>query len=58
MSKLICTSAIDGAIEWVLKAEGYVNRAIKEKGADQAIGFPDTNYYFCLLYTSPSPRDS
>ena len=51
MSKLICTSAIDGAIEWVLKAEGYVNRAIKEKGADQAVGFPDTNYYLPVIYS-------
>ncbi|MEI6131408.1 MAG: acetyl-CoA decarbonylase/synthase complex subunit alpha/beta [Bacillota bacterium] len=51
MSKLICTSAIDGAIEWVLKAEGYVDRAIKEKGVDQEVKFPDTTYSLPVIYS-------
>jgi len=32
-------------------ARGAVNKAIKEKGADSAIGFRDTNYYLPLAYS-------
>jgi acetyl-CoA synthase len=51
MSKLICTSAIDGAVEWVVKAEMAVEKAISEKGPDCPIGFPDTNYYLPVIYS-------
>ena len=51
MSKLICTSAIDGAVEWLLKAEKYVADAIKEKGESCPVGFPDTNYYLPVIYS-------
>ena len=51
MSKLICTSAIDGAVEWVVKAENMVDRAIKEKGADCPVAFPTTNYYLPVIYS-------
>ena len=51
MSKLICTSAIDGAVEWVVKAEMMVEKAIAEKGADAAIGFPNTNYFLPVIYS-------
>jgi len=51
MSKLICSSAIDGAIEWVVKAENRVAEAIKQKGEDCPIGFPNTNYYLPVIYS-------
>ena len=51
MSKLICSSAINGAIEWVRKADEAVANAIKEKGPDQPIGFPSTTYYLPIIYS-------
>ncbi|MGB7566486.1 MAG: acetyl-CoA decarbonylase/synthase complex subunit alpha/beta, partial [Chitinivibrionales bacterium] len=51
MSKIICASAIDGAIEWVARAEAMLDATIKEKGLDQPIGFPDTAYYFPVIYS-------
>ncbi|MDR0648661.1 MAG: CO dehydrogenase/CO-methylating acetyl-CoA synthase complex subunit beta [Synergistaceae bacterium] len=51
MSKLICSSAINGAIEWVRKADAAVTEAVREKGPDQAIGFPSTNYYLPIIYS-------
>jgi acetyl-CoA synthase len=51
MSKLICTSAIDGAVEWVVKAEKMLDDAIKQKGLDCAVGFPTTNYYLPVIYS-------
>jgi acetyl-CoA synthase len=51
MSKLICASAIDGAIEWVAKAEAKVAAAIEAKGADCQVGFPDTAYYLPIIYS-------
>jgi hypothetical protein len=49
MSKLICSSAIDGAVEWVVKAENMVSRAISEKGVDFPVAFPTTNYYLPVI---------
>ena len=51
MSKLICSSAIDGAIEWVLKAEQKLADAISQKGLDCPVAFPDTNYYLPVIYS-------
>jgi acetyl-CoA synthase len=51
MSKLICTSAIDGAVEWVVKAETMLDKAIAEKGGDCPVGFPNTNYYLPVIYS-------
>jgi acetyl-CoA synthase len=51
MSKLICTSAIDGAALWVVKAENSVNNAIKEKGESCPVAFPSTNYYLPVIYS-------
>ena len=51
MSKIICASAIDGAIEWVAKAEAKLAEAIKAKGADTRVGFPDTAYYLPIIYS-------
>jgi acetyl-CoA synthase len=51
MSKLICSSAIDGAVEWVMKAEIKLADAIAQKGADCPVAFPDTNYYLPVIYS-------
>ncbi|MCK5844307.1 MAG: hypothetical protein KAG97_06340, partial [Victivallales bacterium] len=51
MSKLICGSAIDGAIGWVAKAEAKLDEAIKLKGEDAAVGFPNTAYYLPIIYS-------
>ena len=51
MSKLICSSAIDGAIEWVAKAEKKLDEAIAAKGENFAVAFPDTAYYLPVIYS-------
>jgi acetyl-CoA synthase len=51
MSKLICSSAISGAIEWVRRADEAVTNAIKEKGPDQPVAFPSTNYSLPIIYS-------
>ncbi len=51
MSKYICTSAIDGAVEWVAKAEAKLDEAIKAKGVDSKVGFPNTAYYLPVIYS-------
>ncbi|MDR0293908.1 MAG: hypothetical protein LBH95_07140, partial [Oscillospiraceae bacterium] len=51
MSKLICANAIDGAVEWVVKAEKTLADAIAQKNADCPISFPDTNYYLPVIYS-------
>ena len=51
MSKLICSSAIDGAVEWVARAEAKLDEAIAQKGESQAVAFPDTAYYLPVIYS-------
>lgn len=51
MSKLICASAIDGAIEWVAQAEAKLNEAIESKGESGKVAFPDTAYYLPVIYS-------
>ena len=51
MSKLICTSAIDGAVEFVVKAENMLAAAIKEKGESCPVSFPNTNYSLPVIYS-------
>lgn len=51
MSKLICSSAIDGAVEWVARAEAKLAAAIAEKGESCPVGFPDTAYYLPVIYS-------
>lgn len=51
MSKLICSSAINGAIEFVRKAEAAVAEAIKEKGPDCPVAFPSTAFYLPVIYS-------
>ena len=51
MSKIICTSAIDGAVEWVAKAEAKLAELIKAKGEEFPIAFPDTAYFLPIIYS-------
>ncbi|MDD2765153.1 MAG: acetyl-CoA decarbonylase/synthase complex subunit alpha/beta [Opitutaceae bacterium] len=51
MSKVICSSAIDGAIGWVAKAEAKLDETIAAKGQSCAVGFPDTAYYLPVIYS-------
>jgi len=51
MSKLICSSAIDGAIEWVARADAGLARAIAAHGEDHEVGFPSTAYFLPVIYS-------
>jgi len=51
MSKLICSSAIEGACQFVLQAEKKLADAIAEKGADFPVAFPNTNYFLPVIYS-------
>ncbi|OIO37245.1 MAG: hypothetical protein AUJ75_04580, partial [Candidatus Omnitrophica bacterium CG1_02_49_10] len=50
MSKMIATRAIRGAHSLAKKAEGMYNKALKEKGPECEIGFPNTAYYLPFAY--------
>jgi acetyl-CoA synthase len=49
MSKLICASAIDGAVEWVARADASVDRAVAAFGEDHAVGFANTAYHLPII---------
>jgi len=51
MSKIICDSAIEGAIQWVAIAETKLNEAIKAKGESCKVNFSDTAYYLPVIYS-------
>jgi acetyl-CoA synthase len=51
MSKLICSSAIDGAIAWVAKAEAKLAEAIQAKGETSPVAFPNTAYFLPVIYS-------
>jgi len=51
MSKIICSSAIDGAIRWVALAEEKLNETIKAKGSSHPVSFPETAYYLPVIYS-------
>ena len=51
MSKLICSSAIDGATEWVAKAEAKLAEAVASKGESCPVAFPNTAYYLPVIYS-------
>ncbi|MFW5838243.1 MAG: acetyl-CoA decarbonylase/synthase complex subunit alpha/beta, partial [Desulfovibrionaceae bacterium] len=50
MSRVICTSAIDGAVSWLATAEGLLRKAIEDKGGDAPVEFPETAYYLPVTY--------
>ncbi|MBI4335322.1 MAG: CO dehydrogenase/CO-methylating acetyl-CoA synthase complex subunit beta [Candidatus Omnitrophica bacterium] len=45
MSKIVAQAAISGARKLALEAEQFLNKAIKEKGNDQKVEFPETAFY-------------
>jgi acetyl-CoA synthase len=51
MSKIICTSAIDGAMDWIVKAEDRLNHAISKRGETWPAAFPGTAYFLPVIYS-------
>ncbi|MFZ4395846.1 MAG: CO dehydrogenase/CO-methylating acetyl-CoA synthase complex subunit beta, partial [Kiritimatiellia bacterium] len=51
MSKIICSSAIDGAIAWVAQAEAKLAEAIQAKGESSPVAFPNTAYFLPVIYS-------
>jgi acetyl-CoA synthase len=49
MSRYIATRAIRGANSLVTEAEVMLNKALKEKGSDTPVAFPNTAYYLPLI---------
>ena len=50
MSKIIAAAAIRGANQIAKDAEDFLNKAIKEKGKDQKVEFPETAFYLPMAY--------
>jgi acetyl-CoA synthase len=50
MSKVVASAALRGAKAIVKEAEDFLNKALKEKGEEQAIEFPETAFYLPLAY--------
>ncbi|MDO8736966.1 MAG: acetyl-CoA decarbonylase/synthase complex subunit alpha/beta [Thermoleophilia bacterium] len=50
MSKLIATSVIAGAHQWVSEAEKALQQAIDQFGPEQEIELPNTGYYLPVIY--------
>jgi len=51
MSKIIASAAIRGAHKIAKQAEDILSRAIKEKGKDCPVEFPNTGYYIPIIYS-------
>ncbi len=51
MSKIICSSAIDGAVQWVAAAEAKLDETIKAKGESNPVAFPNTAYFLPVIYS-------
>jgi acetyl-CoA synthase len=49
MSRYIATRAIRGANAIVKEAESWLDKAMKEKGPDAVVGFPNTAYYLPFI---------
>jgi acetyl-CoA synthase len=49
MSKIIATAAIRGAHAMVKKAEQALQKAIKQKGKDTPVAYPNTAYYLPIM---------
>ena len=50
MSRIIASAAIRGAHKITKQAEEILSRAIKEKGKDCKVEFPNTGYYIPIIY--------
>jgi len=51
MSKIIASAAIRGAHKIAQQAKDILARAIKEKGQDCPVEFPNTGYYIPIIYS-------
>lgn len=51
MSKIIASAAIRGAYKFAKQAEDILAQAIKEKGEDCEVQFPNTGYYIPIIYS-------
>ena len=51
MSRIIASAAIRGSHKIVKQAEDILSRAIKEKGKDCRVEFPNTGYYIPIIYS-------
>jgi len=51
MSKLIASSAIRGAHKIAKQAEDLLARAIRDRGRDCKVEFPNTGYYLPIIYS-------
>ncbi len=51
MSKIIASAAIRGAHKMAKQAEDILAKAIKEKGEDCEVQFPNTGYYIPIIYS-------
>ncbi len=51
MSKIIASAAIRGAHKIAKQAEDILARAIKQKGQDCRVEFPNTGYYIPIIYS-------
>ncbi len=51
MSKIIASAAIRGAHKIAKQAEDILTKAIKEKGEDCKVEFPNTGYYIPIIYS-------
>jgi len=51
LSREVCTAAIDGAAQWLETARERLDAAIKAKGPEQPVAFPDTAYYLPVVYS-------
>ncbi|MHC4911776.1 MAG: acetyl-CoA decarbonylase/synthase complex subunit alpha/beta [Planctomycetota bacterium] len=51
MSKIIASAAIRGAHKIAKQAEEKLAQAIKEKGEDCPVAFPNTGYYIPIIYS-------
>ena len=50
MSKIVAEAAIRGAQDIYNQAAGFLDKAIKEKGPGQKIGFPETAFYLPMAH--------
>jgi len=51
MSRIIASAAIRGAYKIVEQAEDILARAVKEKGPECKVEFPNTGYYMPVIYS-------
>ena len=51
MSKIIASAAIRGAHKIAKQAEEILDRAVKQKGEDCIVEFPNTGYYMPIIYS-------